>query len=209
MDYMILGAGGHAKVVLDAIVSAGGHKVVALTDNDRARCGREAAGLPVLHEDDAVQRHPPGSVLLVNGLGGRSSTADRRRYYARFRAMGYEFAVVTSPSAHVAASARLEPGAQILTRAVVHPDAAIGIDVIVNTAAVVEHDCVVGAHSFIGPAAVLCGRVRVGAGVFIGAGAIVLPELEVQDGSVVGAGAVVAKSLGPHARVAGVPAKPL
>lgn len=208
MKLLIIGAGGHAKVVLDAALAAG-HQVVGLTDDDRARCGRSVADFPVLHPDDILARHPPGAIFLVNGVGGYDSTEDRRRVYEQFRSRGYQFAVLTAPSAHLSPSARLAPGAQVLTRAILHPDAAVGENAVINTAAVVEHDCAVGSHSFVGPAAVLCGKVQVGDGAFIGAGAILLPGVRVAAGCVVGAGAVVTKDLAAGSKVVGVPAGPL
>ncbi|MBI5623422.1 MAG: acetyltransferase [Elusimicrobia bacterium] len=207
MKIIILGAGGHAKVVLHTLQCAG-MEVAALTDNDRSRSGRSVGGVPVLFEDDALRAHPAGTVLLANGVGLRDSTEPRRKVYERFKALGYSFAKVTAPDAHLAPDAIVAEGAEILTRAVLHPCASVGENAVVNTGAIVEHDCVVGAHAFIGPGAILCGGVKVGAGSFICSGAVVVPELTVGDGCLVAAGAVVTRDLPAGARAAGVPARP-
>ncbi|MFA6316580.1 MAG: acetyltransferase [Elusimicrobiota bacterium] len=208
MKTIIIGAGGHAKVVLHTLAAAG-VEVLALTDNDRSRCGGSVAGVPVLFEDAALKLHPPGSVLLANGVGLHASTDPRRLLYERFKKLGYSFAKVTAPDAHIAADATMAEGSEILTRAVLHPCASIGENAVVNTGAIVEHDCVVGAHCFLGPGAILCGKVTVGEGSFICAGAVIVPKVSIGAGCLVAAGAVVTRDLPAGTIAAGTPARPL
>ncbi len=207
MKCIILGAGGHGRVMLAALLKSGGADVLGFADPDPNLWGRRVDGARVLGGEDILSRRRPGGVLLVNGLGLSTSAARRRRLYEKFTALGYKFATVAHPGAEVAPSAELGAGAQVITRAVIHPGARIGENAVVNTAAVVEHDAQVGAHSFIGPGAILCGGATVGAGAMIGAGAIILPFISVGAAAVVGAGAVVVKGVAARARAIGVPAR--
>lgn len=196
---LILGAGGHGRVVLEALRSRGvkaefiDPKGGGAVDGAKVHSG----ALPFKRES------------LANGVGASPDIARRRAVYEEASAKGFLFPPVVAASAAVSKLARLEHGAQVLTRAVVHPGAVIGVNAVVNTAAVVEHDAVVGAHAFVAPGAVLLGACRIGAGAFIGAGAIVLPGISVGENAVVGAGAVVTSDVPAGAHVAGVPARSL
>lgn len=99
------------------------------------------------------------------------------------------------------------PGAQIMPGAVVHVDARIGEQCIVNTGAIVEHDCRLSDGVEIGPRAVLCGRVEVGQDSWICAGATVLPTVRIGASVIVGAGAVVNRDVPSGTVVVGVPAR--
>jgi UDP-perosamine 4-acetyltransferase len=200
--FIVLGAGGHARVLLEALRSSG-HKVAALIDPDRALWGAKVEGALVAGGNEKLPGFPPSRHAAAVGVGAGRDTRRRRAVHEAAAAAGYVLPPILAPSAIVARSARLGAGAQVLTRAVVHPGASIGDGAVVNTAAVVEHDCRVGKHAFIGPAAVLCGGVRVGDGAFIGAGAIVLPGLKIGDGALVAAGVVVRKNVADGAKELG------
>jgi UDP-perosamine 4-acetyltransferase len=206
MKILILGAGGHARVLLHSLRSAK-QKVAAFADKGPGLVRWSFDGVPVLPEEEALRRYPPGSILLVNGLGLNDSTGPRRRLYERLKRQGYTFASVRDPEASIALDAIVAEGAEILTRSVLHSRAFIGKNAVVNTGAIVEHDCVVGSHAFLGPGAILCGGVKVGEGAFICAGAVVVPEVSVGPGCLVAAGAVVTRDLPAGTRAAGVPAR--
>lgn len=199
--WVILGAGGHGRVVRDAL----GARPAAFSERE---AGARVDGVPVV-SDAALEKAGPRGLKLANGLGARADVSARAALYARFKSRGFRFPPVVADSAVVSPTATLAEGSQVLTRAVVHPGAALGEDCVVNTGAVVEHDAVVGAHAFLGPRAVLCGGARVGARAFVGAGAVILPEVKVGEAAVVGAGAVVVRDVPAGARVAGVPARSL
>lgn len=206
MNIVILGAGGHGRVVAECL-RACGRAIEGFTDRAPALAGKTAGGLPVLGDDSILERRKPDEIRLVNGVGVAGSLAPRTALYADWTAKGFHFETVVAPSATVAPSAVLGEGAQVLTRAVVHPGAAIGANAVLNTACVVEHDCVVGVHAFIGPGAILGGGARVGAGALIGLGAVVLPGVVVGDAAIVGAGAVVLSEVRASETVAGNPAR--
>lgn len=202
---LIIGAGGHGRVVLEALRSAGRRASFL----DGALRGRTIDGAKVEGGDEILDVLSPKRVALAVGVGASPDVAPRRKVYEAAGARGFRFPPVVAASALVSRRALLEDGAQILTRAVVHPGAVIGVNAVVNTGAIVEHDAVVGAHAFVGPGAVLLGACRIGAGAFIGAGAVVLPGTAVGPDAVIGAGAVVTAGVPARARVAGVPARRL
>jgi UDP-perosamine 4-acetyltransferase len=205
-----LGAGGHAKAVLETLAAAGGYEVVALLDPRRELWGTHIHGVEVAGGDELLEQHYHGSVRRVFiGLGGTGDTGPRKRLYEYARERGFDVATAVHPSAVVSPSAVLGHGATVLAQAAVGPDVAAGEDVVVNTGAVVEHDCRLGDHVHIATAARLAGGVSVDAGAHVGIGATVLGGLRVGAGAIVGGGAVVVRDVAPGTVVAGVPARPL
>lgn len=199
MSLIVLCAGGHARVVIEALLSRG-IRPATVADRDAARIGEAIGGVKITGSDDDVLKMPADGVELANGLGNRASRGDsglagRRALFDRFAEKGYRFPVIAHSSAVIASDVQLGAGAQVMAGAVIQPAARIGRNVLVNTRAVVEHDCIVGDHAHIAPGAVLCGGVSIGESVHVGAGAVVLVGVKVGAGAVVAAGAVVTKDV--------------
>ena len=206
---IIVGAGGHAAVVADALLAAG-EKVLGFTDADPSLHGRMVCGLPVLGDDRVLDSYTPRTLVLVNGIGGAGSAGGeplRHRVQLRLAAQGWQFAAVRHPSAVVSPYARIHPGTQLLAASVVQPGAEIGEGAIINTAAVIEHDTVIGTWTHVAPRGLLCGNVVLGARCHIGAGAVVRQGLRLGEDTVVGAGAVVVRDFGGNGLLVGVPAR--
>lgn len=205
---IIVGAGGHARVLIDAL-RALRRDVVGLVDADPASHGRSVLGIPVLGGDDVVLQYARSAVELVNGVGSTGSTSRRRRLFESFKDHGFDFAIVAHPNAQIASEVKLCEGAQVLAGAVVQVGSIVGRNAIINSNATVDHDGSVGAHVHVAPGATLCGDVRVGDGAHVGAAACVLQGVALGAECVVGAGAVVLSDVPPGHRVVGVPAREL
>ncbi len=208
---IVVGAGGHARVLI-GVLRRQGIAVAGCVDINPALHGAAIDGVPVIGGDDALFAMSPDGVRLVSGQGnvpgkGASGLARRRGVFERFGARGYRFMSVISPDSVISDTAVLEEACQVITGAIIHPGAKVGVNAIVNTGAQVDHDCVVGAHSHIAPGAVLCGGVTVGPESHVGAGAVVIPLVRIGTGAVVGAGAVVVRDVPDGATVLGTPAR--
>jgi UDP-perosamine 4-acetyltransferase len=209
LPVMVLGAGGHAAVVVDALLECG-MRLLGLVD-PAPPAGRDAIlGVRVLGDESVLERYSPQDLLLANGVGGAGGTTAgaeaRRAVYERLAGRGFRFATVVHRFAYVARGANLADGAQVMAGAVVQPFAAVGLNTIVNTRASIDHDCVVGAHVHIAPGATLSGGVRVGDGAHVGVGATIKQGVAIGAGALVAAGAVVIHDVAAGARVMGVPA---
>lgn len=193
-NYILLGAGGHAKVVLDLIRLA---KITLTGVNDP----KIPAGslwndsIPGLGDDDIAHRYPPISTRLFNGIGSLPGNGLRSQLFERFRAEGYRFQALVHPSAIVAEDTSIGEGAQIMAGAILQPGCRIGANSIINTGAIIDHDCVIGQHCHIAPGAVLSGAVTLGESVHIGTGAAVIQGVDLGDRTVVGAGATAKRNL--------------
>lgn len=206
LPLLILGGGGHARVLVDALLTAG-RVIAGIVDRDPALTGASLLGVPVIGGDELVEQFPPGEILLVNGIGSVGVPASRRRIFENFTGRGYRFGTVVHPSAVVAADVELGEGAQLMAGSVIQSGSRIGGNVIVNTRAAVDHDCIIGDHSHLAPGVTLSGGVQVGSGVHIGTGATLIQGIVIGDNCLIAAGAVVVGSLTGGTKVRGVPAR--
>jgi UDP-perosamine 4-acetyltransferase len=205
-----VGAGSHAKSVLEAIRSAGAFEVRAIVDDDSARDDDEILGVPVSSGEGSLERfHSEGVRHAFVGVGGTKECGPRQRVFERLREAGFELPQIVHRSASVSPWARIGIGAQILALAAVNADADIGDGVIVNSGAIIEHDCRIGAHAHVAPGAKVAGLVTVGEGTHVGIGAVVIEGVRIGTGALVAAGAVVVRDVEDGSRVAGIPARPL
>ena len=204
--YIILGGGGHAKVLYWALIDSA-KQVLGFIDREAKDALILGTGLRYLGNDDDLKRYPPSEVFLVNGIGSVKNTKPRQDIYNRFREMGFEFPAVVHPSAIIGKDCSLGMGSQIMAGVVIQTGCKIGENCIVNTRACIDHDCVIGDHSHIASGAVISGHVETGSGVHIGAGATVIQCLKVGSHSVVGAGSVVIRNVAENIVVAGTPAR--
>lgn len=201
----VFGGGGHARVLIDALLASGAGRPAAVLDPGRP--GAEVLGVPVVGGDDAPL--PKGVTHFVVGLGSARDNAPRRRLYERALARGLKPLTVVHPGAVVSRFARLGPGCAVFARAVVNAGATLGANVIVNTGAIVEHDCAVGDHAHIATGACLAGAVSVGAGAHVGIGACARQGARIGERAVIGAGAAVVTDIPAGVTAVGVPARPL
>lgn len=204
---LVVGAGGHGRVVADALLAAG-QTVAGFIDRDEALHGVLLLGLPVLGGDEVLEGESFADLALVNGIGGTDEGL-RRKVQERMEAKGRRFRGVWHPASLVSPWAYCAEDAQLLAGSIVQPGAWIGPGCIINTRALVEHDCRLDAYVHCAPGSILCGDVVVGEGSHIGAGAVVRQGLNLGPGTLVGAGASVVANHAGGARLVGVPARPM
>lgn len=203
---LILGAGGHAKVLVDALIQSGS-EIVGIADADSSLVGTKLLGVPVLGGDEIINNFPQSEILLVNGLGSVRVTVKRKDFFNFYRTLGYDFATVIHPSAIIASDVVIGEGVQIMAGVVIQPGCQIGCNTIINTSSSVDHDCLIGENVHIAPGVTLSGGVRIGQESHVGTGATVIQGISIGTHSLVGAGAVVVRDVSDRTSVVGVPAK--
>lgn len=207
---VILGGGGHARVLLDSLQASGVAVPYAILDLDHTRWGQDMFGVPILGDDGLLPEMVNRGVnCFAVGLGSADDNRPRQRLFELGLSYGLEPLTVVHPTAICSRWATVGSGSQLLPSCIVNAGAELGVNVIVNSGAIVEHDCVLGDHVHVATGAQLASTVYVGVGAHIGAGATVRQCITIGEGVVVGAGAVVVKDVPPHTVVVGVPACPL
>lgn len=190
MSLVLIGGGGHARVVADVARSAGFSIRGVLTPAGET----VADGLTRLGDDDWFERAPEDTGFhIAFGPGPRSSR--REALFEQLAKRGARLPPIIASTAVRGTAAAVGEGSIVMHAAVISAGAVVGRNCIVNTRAIVEHDSVVGDHVHIAPGAMLCGGVRIGRNCLVGTGAIILPNLSIADGVVIGAGSVVVRSI--------------
>ncbi|MFC3799868.1 acetyltransferase [Cohnella sp. GCM10012308] len=204
---IVLGGGGHAKVVIESLRLLGA-KIVGITAPNPTDIADSLQNYPWIGNDAAIQQsYSTADIILINGIGQVAHSGLRSRLYDDFKQKGYTFGAIIHPAAIMASDVRLGEGAQIMAGCIVQPSVEIGDNTVLNTRSSIDHDCRIGHHVHIAPGAILAGGVIVDDEAFIGAGAVVIEGRRIGKGAVVGAGAVVVRNVPAGARHAGVPAK--
>lgn len=205
-----VGAGGHAKVVIEMLRLIGGYELVGLLDPRPELWNTDVLGVPVLGDDCLLaELYYDGVRHAFIGLGSVGDTEPRQRLYEEVRSRGFEIVQAIHPQAILAPSVEIGHGATIMATAVINTATSLGANVVVNTGAIVEHDCVIGAHVHIASGARLASTVHVGEGTHIGLGACIRQCIRIGRQAIVGAGAVVVDDVPDNVVVVGVPARVL
>jgi len=204
-NLVVLGTGGHGKVIADAAI-ASGWQVLGFADDDGRKRDTRVLGLPVLaigmDELSSVARETESQVAI--GIG---SNTIRCGVQERLESANIRVASVIHPSATIAPSASLGIGTVVFAQVAVNADARIGRGVILNTAVSIDHDCTLGDFVHVSPGVHLGGTVRIGAGTHIGVGVSIRNNVSVGEWSIVGVGAAVVRDLPARVVSYGTPAR--
>ncbi len=205
---VIVGAGEHAHVVIDAARSRPDlWMLVGYCNPQPSEETTRRFSLPWLGDDDAVLAQRGADTRFVMGVGALAPSPRRQELVARYAARAARWATIVHARAIVADSASLGEGAVVLAGAVVNSGASIGAHVIVNSGAIVEHDVRVGPFAVLASACAIGGGAAIGDGAFVGLGGRVRDHVRVGARALVGMGAVVVSDVSDDVEVVGVPAR--
>jgi UDP-perosamine 4-acetyltransferase len=200
---VVIGAGGHAKVAIEAL-RCSGWTVIGCTDADPEP--RSIAGAPVLGGDDVL----PG--LRETGVGfafvALGNNQLRQSKAEQLLQLGFELPNAIGSSSIISPSAVIGVGVAIFGGSVINAEATIGDFAIINTNCSIDHDCIIGKAAHVGPGSAIAGAVSVGERAFLGAGTVAVPGVSIGEDSIIGAGSVVVRDLPPAVTSLGVPARP-
>ena len=205
---LILGSGGHAKVVAETAIASGVASSVAFLDDRCTGLGDSLSvlGWPVIGPLAlALQADTrPQFDAAVVAIG---HAVTRLCWIEKLQSAGYTLPVLMHPTAWVSSSAQIGPASVVFAQATVQAQASIGKGAILNTSCNVDHDAQLSDAVHICPGARLAGEVKVGARSWIGIGASVIQQVCIGSDVTVGAGAAVVRDLPNGVTAVGVPAR--
>lgn len=195
---IIIGAGGHGKVIAD-IVRQNGDIIVGFLD-DAYDTEVDFYGTKILGKTDLYKSYVRDCQFVI-AIGNNSI---REKISGNLDVVWY---TAIHPSAQISPSATIGEGTVVMPNAVINADAIIGCHCIINTGSVVEHDCEIGDFTHISPRAVVCGVTKIGKSCWVGAGSTITQVINICNNVTVGAGGVVVRDIDHPGAYAGVPTK--
>ncbi len=192
---ILLGTGGHAHSVVDAIEAESRFHIYGFLDIEE-KIGEEYRGYKVLGTDMLLEdnfEHGVKNAFVTIGYLGKDSI--RSRLFLYLKQIGFTLPNIVDKTAIIAKNVILGEGVFIGKGAVVNSGAEIGDMCIINTGAIIEHDCRIGDFSHISVGSVLCGGVQVGRESFIGANATVIQGRTIGNKCIIGAGVTIRKNI--------------
>lgn len=205
-DLVVVGGGGHAKVVISLLKKIRAFRILGYTD---LRDQGPLSGVDYLGSDEVLMGLVRGAerCSAVVGVGQIRLSAIRRQLYEKLMGMGFLLPAIVSPDAVLNSDVAVGSGTVIGDGVVINTGARIGIGSIVNTGCIIDHDCEVGDYVHVATGAVLSGGVKVGSGSMIGAGATVIQYRTIGENCLIGAGSVVVNDCLLPGSYFGVPAR--
>jgi len=200
---LIVGSGGHAKVIIDILKNSTEYELIGLTDPFPKH--ERIMGLPILGDDSILPKlFEEGIKYAFIAIGD-----NQKRIQLAFEIMQMGFGVINAISSHsyVSKSIQLGVGIAIMPGVIINPDAIINDHVIINTGATIDHDCIIETGCHIAPGCNIAGNVRIGKGSLLGIGTKVIPNITIGEWTIVGAGSVVVNNVPSYALAVGFPAR--
>ena len=202
---IIIGTGGHCRVLLSLLTACGDHEVRGIVDLAEPRVGEVIMGIPVIGSITLLEKfHGSAGLDVFLAVG---NNAQRRIWWQKVGDLGLAMPNLISPQAIVDPHAHLGDANVVCARAFIGPEAVLGNNNLINTAAVLEHEVRVGSHCHFSSSSTVAGRSQIGDGCFVGAGATVIDFVKVERDITIGAGATVVRSITNPGVYVGVPAK--
>ncbi|MFK4785444.1 acetyltransferase [Fusobacterium sp. MFO224] len=207
-DIIMIGAGGHAKVVADIILQRKKklkekiNLIGFLDDAYKNLKYKEIFGVPILGDLSKIKDFEEKNYEYLIAIGNNSI---REKIAKKYNKLKYYIAI--HPDSIIGMDVKIKDGTVIMANAVINSGSKIGEHVILNTSSVIEHDCIVNNYCHISPNATLCGAIKVGSKTWVGANSVVKQEMKIGENVTVGAGSVVIRNIGDNCIAVGNPAK--
>ena len=199
---IIIGAGGHAKVIADIIEKSGDEVVGFLDDN-------KEIGTTIINEYKVIGDLNNRFTMAVTkeNLEFIIAIGDNKKREEISHSPNLKFYTAIHPSAQIGLDVRIEEGTVIMANSCINSSAKIGKHCIINTGAIIEHDNIIEDYVHISPNATLGGTVKIGESTHVGIGSIVKNNITICKNCTIGAGAVVVKNIIEEGTYVGVPAR--
>lgn len=197
-DLVIVGAGGHGRVIADIAQKLGTYETISFLDDGEAK---STMGLPIVGKASDIEKYVDTADIFV-AIGNSKVRGD---FIERLLTIGANVPTLIHPSAIIGACVEIGRGTAIMAGAIINPCSKLGKGVILNTCSSIDHDCIIGDYCHIAVGVHVAGTVQLGERVWLGAGAIVKNNVNICSDCIIGAGAVVVENVISCGTYVGVP----
>lgn len=205
MKTIIIGAGGHARVVASILQFDRNVEIVGFIDKTTKYKGETILGRPILGDYSFLPKLLEENINHAIVAVGDNKI--RREHFQKLEKVGFQMVNAVHPSASLANDVEIGHGVVIAAGAMLCPHVRVGNNTIINTGAIVEHENIVGSNVHIAPGVNIAGRVKIGDNTFVGIGTTIKDYITIGRNVTIGAGSVVINDIPDNRVVAGVPAK--
>ncbi|MGL4944878.1 MAG: acetyltransferase [Fusobacteriaceae bacterium] len=200
-EVVIIGSGGHSKVIIDILLKESDKKIIGILDDNYQNLGYDnILGVKILGKTDLIANLSERYRYII-AIGDNKT---RQKIANKYSYLKYSKAI--HPQSIIGENVNISAGTVVMANVVINSYSTIGKHCILNSSSIIEHDNTIEDFVHISPGATLCGDVKIGEASWIGARAIVIQGMVVQKQSVVGAGAVVINDVLKNSKVVGNPA---
>lgn len=205
---IVVGTGGHAKVVIDILLSMIDVEIIGLTAKELP-VGSEFFGQKVLGNDSILLPMYKNKEFdfVAMGVGGFRDNSLRKKIFSAMKGQGLSFISVIHPTAYISKSSKIGEGSIIFPNVSVNTEVEIGMNSIIATGATIDHESILGNNVLISAGVTIGGNVQIKDDSLVALGAKVISGLKIGTNTLIGAGAVVVKDIPDNHVALGLPAK--
>ena len=200
---LVIGAGGHARVVVDVAKSAG-FEVCGIIDINFLSQKESIINTPVIGGMNTLKDYDPESIGVAIALG---KSELRSEYFIKILNSKFKIISIISPTAIISKYVKMGKGVFVNAGAIISAEAIIGNNTIINSGAIVEHEVKIGKDSHVGPGVKIGGRTTIGDNTFIGLGATIIDNIKIGNCVTIGAGSVIINDIDPNTTIVGIPGR--
>lgn len=199
-DVIVIGAGGHAKVIADIIIKSGDN-LIGFLDDYKEKDTIILENYKVLGKVEDAIKYDNENTYFIIGIGDNYT---RKNFTEK---LNLKYYTAIHPTAVIGADVQIGEGSCVMPNACINPGSIIGKACIINSAALIEHDNVLGDFVHVSPSATTCGEVKIGDLTHIGARATIRNRITIAQEVVIGMGATVVGDILEKGTYIGTPAK--
>lgn len=191
-EVIIVGAGGHSRVIEDILI-LNGRKIFGFLDDNNV-------GNEILGKVELIEKYKEKYEFIL-AIGNNKIREKLSKKYS------VKYTLAIHPKSTISKNVKIGEGTVIMAGVIINSNTQIGKHCIVNTGAIIEHDNKINDYVHISPGAILAGNVNVNKKSWVGAGATIIQGINIGKNSIIGAGAVVIKDIPELSIAVGIPAK--
>jgi sugar O-acyltransferase (sialic acid O-acetyltransferase NeuD family) len=202
-DLIIIGSGGHARVVIDTAEQSG-FNILGIIDINYKNNDEKIIGYNIIGNFTALSKFLPNKTSIIIALGDSKL---RSKFFYNCLEQGYNLPSIIHPTSIISKHVKIGKSVFINAGVIINSEVDIGDNSIINTGAIIDHECNIGKHCHIGPGVKVAGRVRIGEHTFVGIGSTIIDKITIGNNVMIGAGSVIIRDIESDSTVVGIPGK--